>query len=81
MSTMDQAWWAKARKARDKLMAQVMRHPAVNLVDIGQDPEGSSPTPVLRVHVRAGDVSNLKIAPNIDGIPIRVMAGDYQLQD
>ena len=81
MNTADQAWWAKARNARDKLIEQVMRHPAVSLVDIGEDPEGSSPTPVLRVHVQASDISDLKIAPDIDGIPIRVMRSDYQLQD
>jgi len=81
MNTTDRAWWVKARKARDKLIEQVMGYPAVSLVDIGQDPEGSSPMPVLRVHVQVGDISDLKIAQNIDGIPIRVMRGDYQPQN
>ena len=40
MKQQDEAWWARARRARDQLAAQVFAHPAVTLIDIGLDPEG-----------------------------------------
>ena len=80
MKTPSQEWWARARQARDLIAAHVLTHPDVSLIDIGLDPQGASDTPVLRVHVRQGDGSTLNIPSELDGIPVRVIHGDYELQ-
>ena len=77
---LDEAWWERARHGRDLLAAQLHDHPDVTLIDIGLDPLRASETPVLRVHLRRGDGSDLKLAEAIDAIPIRFMHGDYRLQ-
>jgi hypothetical protein len=74
-------WWDKALQARDRLFEQLRDHPAVSLVDIGVDLLGESRTPVLRVHLRGNDVSVVKLPSEIDGIPVRVLRGDYQIND
>ena len=78
MAPRDSNFWAKARQARDKLAAQVLSHPNVSMVDIGEDPGGVISTPVLRVHVRSSDVSGLDIPNDVDGIAVRVIRGDYR---
>lgn len=78
MSTPDKKWWAMARKARDQLAAQLLSHPNVSMIDIGEDPDSVINTPVLRVHVRSSDVSGLDIPEYVDGIPVRVIRGDYR---
>jgi len=80
MNVPDEEWWARARQARDTLVEQVLRHPDVSIVDIGEDPDGVSSTPVLRVHVRQGDVSGLQVPDEVDSIPVRVIRGDYRLE-
>lgn len=77
MKKPSQAWWEKARRARDRLVAQVMSHPGVRIVDIGIDPQGKSSTPVLRVHVRQAHMDTIKLPSQIDGIPVHVIQGDY----
>jgi hypothetical protein len=70
------AGWARAERARDELVAQVLDHPQVSMVDIGVQEDGESP--LLRVHVR-GDSAGLADFPTeIDGIPVCVVAGDYR---
>ena len=69
-----------ARLARDKLVAQVLHHPNVSLVDIGEDPTGQSQTPVLRVHIRQPNMPVPTIPDAIDDIPVHVIRGDYRLQ-
>jgi hypothetical protein len=81
MTPPNEEWWAKARQARDKLAAQILSHPNVSMIDIGKDDTGVSDTPVLRIHVRATDLSGLNIPNDVDGIPVRVIRGDYRLQD
>ncbi len=81
MTEPNEEWWARARRARDKLAAQVLSHPNVSLIDIGKDDTGVSDTPVLRVHVRQGDVPSLKVPEEVDGIPVRVIRGDYRLEN
>jgi hypothetical protein len=78
MASRDSSLWAQARQARDKLAAQVLIHPNVSLVDIGEDPDGVINTPVLRVHVRSFDVPGPDIPNEVDGIPVRVIRGDYR---
>ena len=78
MSTPDQAWWIKARAARDKLAPQVMGHPDVSGVDIGLDPTGVSATPVLRVHVKQDSGTDLNLPQEVDGIPVHMIRGDYR---
>ena len=80
MSTSDSKWRTLARQARDKLAAQILSHPNVSLIDIGQDPDNISGPLVLRVHVRQNDLSGLNIPQEVDGIPVRVIRGDYQPQ-
>ena len=81
MNAPDEKWWARARQARDKLAEQVLRHPNVSMVDIGEDPDGVSSTPVLRVHAGRGDVSGLQVPDEVDSIPVRVIRGDYRLEN
>ncbi len=80
MTLPDQDWWARARKARDELVNLVLACSDVILVDIGQDPLGISPTPVLRVHIRPHGTTKLHVPEVIDDIPVRVIPGDYRLQ-
>ncbi len=77
MKKTSQAWWAKARRARDQLTTQVIRHPDVCLVDIGIDPQGECSTPVLRVHVRRAHLAEMNLPSHIEGIPVRVLRGNY----
>ncbi len=78
MAPRDSGFWARARPARDKLAAQVLFHPNVSMVDIGEDPDGVISAPVLRVHVRSSDMSGLDIPNDVDGIPVRIIRGDYR---
>ena len=88
MSQQDAEFWARARRARDKLADQFLTHPAVSLIDIGYDldPESGAPTGqiVLRVHVRRSSAAQaLALVPcpaEVDGIPVRVVAADYRLE-
>jgi hypothetical protein len=80
MNRPSEEWWARARHARDQLAAQVISHPSVSMIDIGLDPQGTNSTPVLRVHIRQGDASTLNIPSDVDGIPVRIIYGDYKLQ-
>ena len=80
MKTPDEAWWARAHQARDELVMQFFRHPAVQMIDIGVDPLGMSDTPVLRVHIGRGHTAPVELPSAIDSIPVRVIEGDYQLQ-
>jgi len=77
MEIPNKEWWRKAQRARDGLFAQLRDHPDVSLVDIGLDPLGVSSTPVLRVHLRRDAVSMINLPSEIDGIPVRVIHGDY----
>ncbi len=72
----------KARKAREALVRQLLPNPDISLIDIGYDPEESgSRRLVLRVHTRrALDAPALGIPEEVDGIPVRVLAGDYRLE-
>lgn len=80
MAVPDKKWWAMARRARDKLARFVLSNPAVRMIDIGKDDTGASDTPVLRVHVRPGAESQVEAPPDVDGIPVRVVPGDYTPQ-
>jgi len=80
MTTPNQAWWTSARQARDRLAAQVISHPNVSMIDIGRDPEGASTTPVLRVHIRSAGAALPRIPHEVDHIPVRILRGDYQLE-
>lgn len=48
--------------------------------DIGEDPEGKSDTPVLRVHIRKNATILADLPQEVDGIPIRQVYGNYKLQ-
>jgi hypothetical protein len=77
-------WWARARRARDRLIAQLGAHPAVVMVDIGLlgstgVGQAGAPAVGVRVHVR-GDTLDLVVPTQVDGIPVEVIAGDYRLE-
>ncbi|HEX9374155.1 MAG TPA: hypothetical protein VF897_24290 [Roseiflexaceae bacterium] len=80
MSQPDQAWWARARHARDQLEQLIMSNPNVRMISIGQDPSGLSTAPVLIVYVGDTKTGLPNLPSDIDGIPVRVAAGNYQLE-
>jgi hypothetical protein len=82
----DEAFWARASRARDKLAARYLDHPDVTLIDIGYAPEGGAEAGeiVLRIHVRerwmnAKPGERVAFPEQIDGIPVAVMLGEYRL--
>ncbi|MGH9835152.1 MAG: hypothetical protein ACREBD_12425 [Blastocatellia bacterium] len=80
MPTDETELWARAQQARDKLAQQFLSHPQVSLIDIGFETESGEPSGhiVLRIHLRQpGAGQTLGIPEKIDGIPIRVVTGDY----
>ena len=80
MTTLDEAWWSRARRARQQLVAQFMHHPAIRLIDIGLDPQKASDTPVLRVHIDRGQLAPSELPNAVDGIPVRAIEGDYHVE-
>jgi hypothetical protein len=79
----DPEFLARANRARDKLVDQILDHPEVSLIDIGYDLEnpGTPKRIVLRVHLRqAAAKQTLGLPEEIDGIPVHVMTGDYRLE-
>jgi hypothetical protein len=66
---------AGAQKVRDKLAAQFLDHPDVSLVDIGLHDEHG--VLAVRVHVRRDSASLPEIPGEVDGVPVRVVAGNY----
>jgi len=72
--------WARVQGARETLAKQILSHPQVSLIDIGYEPVGEETTGriVLRVHLRPPTTGQaLGIPEEIDGIPVRVVSGDY----
>jgi hypothetical protein len=69
---------ASLEEARDALAAQLLDRPDVVMIDIGRDEVHGGP--VLRVHARcfAGDLTG--IPPEVEGIPVQVLSGDYRLE-
>ncbi|MCI0388267.1 MAG: hypothetical protein MOB07_05825 [Acidobacteria bacterium] len=83
MSQESPEFWARAKRARDKLANRFENHPQVSLIDLGYDPENgeSAGQVVLRVHVRQPiDRQALGLGDEIDGIPVLVVVGDYQAE-
>ncbi len=72
----------KARRALIKLEHQFLSHPAISLMDIGYDPEDEgSQRLVLRIHLRQPPAGlALDLPSEIDGIPVRLIRGDYHLE-
>jgi len=87
MSQADSEFWSRARRARDKLVDQFINHPDVSLIDIGYAPERGETTEeiALRIHVRehwvkAKPEERVAFPKQVDGIPVVVMLGEYQLE-
>jgi hypothetical protein len=81
MSTEKTELWARAQRARDRLAQQFLSHPQVSLIDIGFETESGEPSArtVLRIHLRQpGAEQTLGIPEEIDGIPVRMVTGDYR---
>lgn len=76
-------FFERAKRARDRLSEQFLYQPGISLIDIGFDPQDHSDSPrlVLRVHIRRFvNPGMLGLPAEIDGIPVRVVSGDYQLE-
>lgn len=78
----------RAQQAQEKLVNQFIQHPDVSLIDIGYAPESKQTEEdvVLRIHVRdrwmqANPKERTKFPSEIDGLPVVVIPGDYQLQN
>jgi ABC-type uncharacterized transport system YnjBCD ATPase subunit len=73
----------RGRKAREYLSRLLAGQPIVSLIDLGYDadePEMSRKL-VLRVHVRRPITREaLGLPADIDGFPIRILAGNYHLE-
>jgi len=87
MSQEDSGFWNRARRARDKLADQFLDHPDVSLIDIGYAPERGEETEeiALRIHVRerwmkAKPEERVAFPKQVEGIPVVVMLGEYQLE-
>ena len=82
MPAEDADFLTRAYQARDKLIKQFFDRPEVSLIDIGDDPEnpGQPQRLVLRVHVRQAAQQGLGLPKEVDGIPVRVVKGDYRPQ-
>jgi hypothetical protein len=80
MSEQDQHWWDLARQARAQLETLVFSHPEVRMVGIGIDPEQQGAEPVLIVTIQHGAAVPANVPKDIAGIPVRVVYGDYQLE-
>ena len=80
MSEHDQTWHERARAARAQLEPLAMPNPDVRMVSIGIDPERRSAQPVLIVTLRHGAVPPANIPNDVNGIPVRIVYGDYQLE-
>ncbi len=80
MSEHDQHWWNMARQARAQLEALVISNPDVRMVSIGIDPEQQGAEPGLLVTIRQGATVPAGVPNHIDGIPVRVIYGDYQIE-
>ncbi|MCL5996816.1 MAG: hypothetical protein M1546_12285 [Chloroflexi bacterium] len=88
MTTQDAGFWDKARRARDKLAAQFVDHPAVSLIDIGTvHAEGQRTDRLaIRIHLRdtwllAHPQHTLNFPDQVDGILVAVLGGNYRLED
>lgn len=78
MTQPDATWWVRARRAQKMLAAQFLGQPDIRMVDIGEDPEGQGGTLVLRVHVRRPEALDVQVPEEVEGIPVRVVRGDYR---
>ena len=88
MPQRDAEFMNRARRARDKLVDQFLDHPEVSLIDIGHAPKeqgGKTDQLVLRIHVReswtkARPKDRVAFPDQVDGIPVVVIPGDYQIE-
>lgn len=83
MSPREPEFWAKALQALDQLAHQFLDHPEVTLIDLGKEGEKDKPTEalVLRVHVRQPvNKQRLGLPDEVNGLPVRVVVGDYHPQ-
>lgn len=80
MSAPDQRHMELARKARAQLETMVISHPDVRMVSIGIDPDQRDTKPVLIVTIQQGAAVPAGIPNDVAGIPVRVIHGDYRLE-
>ncbi len=75
-----------AKKARDKVAAQLLQDPRVSLIDIGWEAAqaagpGQQRRLAVRVHLKSEEAKKqVAIPEQVDGIPVRVIVANYQLE-
>ena len=73
----------RVKRVRERLSEQYRQDPSISLIDIGSElPEGGGRRRLMiRVHLRtAANRAKLDLPPEIEGVPIRVIRGDYRLE-
>jgi hypothetical protein len=73
-------WWKRACVARLALEARFLDHPEVSMIDFGLDPQAATEQIAVRVHVRRREAVLVGLPEEIEGIPVRVIYGSYELQ-
>lgn len=87
MAQRSSGFWEKARRSQQWLVEKYLSHPDVSMIDIGYpDEAGNSEQIVLRIHVRdswyATDPQQRMAFPEqVDGIPVRVVRGEYRTDE
>ncbi len=79
----DDELWERLRWAQAALAERWLGHPAVSMIDIGEDPEAGSAggEPVLRVYVEdAAAAQSLDLPQEMNGIPVRVVIRRFRLE-
>lgn len=84
---MDKDLLERAELVKKKLLKQLKNQANVKLIDIGMEfsPDTKQQVVVIRIHLSdPGKIMNfkaeVKLSPQIDGIPIRIISGEYRLE-
>lgn len=84
MNMEDQDNLDRARLARDKLASRLLNQPGIRLIIISRETGQETGNPknniVLRVYISPGAELKLDIPDEVDGIPVKVIRSDVQLQ-
>lgn len=80
MKAQNERWINRACKARAELEARFLHLPEVSMIDFGIDEAGSEAI-VLRLHLRRREAVLAGLPQELEGIPVRVIYGNYELQN
>ena len=80
MQEQDDILWARARRVRDQVLAQVIHDPNFEMIDVGIDPLNQDKAPVVRVYLKTGRPARARIPTQIRNVPIRILSSNIKLQ-